>query len=186
MDKGSPMTQTVTHSPAAARHSVRLVLVGWLAMIGVDLFLHAGLLAPLYDWDSPFLLPAEQAFIRIPAGYLALLILAAALAWTLSRLGVASGREGARLAAAGGGVIWGSLVIGLWSISTAAPALLAAWWAGQTIELGVAGYLIGASLAGISFRRLALLAGACVLVGVVAAVVLQSIGYAPAVTISSS
>ncbi len=29
-------------------------------MLGVDRFLHAGVMAPLYDWDSPFLLSPEQ------------------------------------------------------------------------------------------------------------------------------
>lgn len=57
-------------------------------MIGVDFFLHAGLLAPLYDWDSPFLLRPDEAFTRIPIGYLGFLVLAIGLAWLLTRLEV--------------------------------------------------------------------------------------------------
>lgn len=154
-------------------------LLAWLTMLGVDLFLHAGVLAPLYDWDDPFLLRPEQAFLRIPAGWGALLALAAALVWSLPRLGVRQGRDGALVAAAGGAVVWGALLLGLWSISTADPALLAAWWLAQTAELALGGYVVGAALAGVRIRRLVVLATVVIVIGAVTAVVLQSIGYAP-------
>ena len=159
---------------------VRGIVLGWLAMVGVDLFLHAGLLAPLYDWDSPFLVSPEEAFVRIPAGYLAFLGLAAALTWLLAKVGVHRGRDGAMLACAAGAVIWGALVLGLWSISTADPLLLIGWWLGQTVELAVAGYVIGSAMAGARLRNLALLVGAILVLGAASAVLLQSIGYAPA------
>lgn len=152
-------------------------------MLGVDLFLHAGVLAPLYDWDSPFLLQPQLAFVRIPAGWGALLVLAVALVWLLPRLGVRRGRDGALVAAGGGAVVWGALLIGLWSISTAPPALLAGWWLGQTAELALAGYVVGAALAGGRLRRLVLLAVVVIAIGLSSAVILQSIGYAPAPTI---
>jgi hypothetical protein len=60
------------------RRPVATVALSWLAMVGVDVVLHAGLLAPLYDWDSPFLLRPEEAFVRIPVGYLGFLVLAIA------------------------------------------------------------------------------------------------------------
>jgi hypothetical protein len=157
-----------------------VVLLAWLAMVGADLFLHAGLLAPLYDWDSPFLLPPEDAFVRIPVGYGALLLLAAAMVWLLPRLGVQRARDGALLAGAGGAVVWGAVVLGIWSISTADPSLLVAWWAAQTAELALAGLVVGAALGGTRLRRLAALVGAVLVLGVAAAVVLQSVGYAPA------
>jgi hypothetical protein len=149
-------------------------------MIGVDLFLHAGLLAPLYDWESPFLLAPELAFIRIPVGYVAFLILAAALVWLMPRVGIRGSRRGAILGAGAGAVVWGALVLGLWSISTADPLLLAGWWIGQTLELAFAGYLIGAALAGTRIRLLALQVGAVMVVGAGSAVLLQSLGYAAA------
>ena len=52
---------------------VQLTLLVWVAMIGVDFFLHGGIFAATYVEDSPFLLSAMEAFLRIPAGYLALL-----------------------------------------------------------------------------------------------------------------
>jgi len=152
-------------------------------MLGVDLFLHAGVLAPLYDWDSPFLLRPQEAFVRILAGWGALLVLAVALVWLLPRLGVRQGRYGALVAAVGGAVAWGALLLGLWSISTARPELLAAWWLGQTAELALGGYVVGAALGGIRFRRLVVLAIVVIAIGVTSAVVLQSIGYASAPTI---
>jgi hypothetical protein len=77
-------------------------------------------------------------------------------------------------------VIWGALLLGLWSISTADPTLLVAWWLGQTAELALAGYVIGAALAGRALRSLAIQVGAILVLGAASAVVLQSIGYATA------
>lgn len=159
---------------------VATTLVAWLAMVGVDLALHAGLLAPLYDWDSPFLLDPTDAFVRIPAGYAAFLMLAASLAWVLPRLGVTDARGGTLLGGAIGAVGWGALLLGTWSISSADPALLLAWWVGETVQLAVGGAVVGAALAGRGLRRLGLVAGGVLLIGAVLAVVLQSIGYAPA------
>lgn len=153
-------------------------------MMGVDFFLHAGLLAPLYDWDSPFLLRPDEAFVRIPIGYLGFLILAIGLAWLLTRLDVERGRDGALIGAALGAVAWGSFVLGLWSISTASPALLGGWWVGQTVELAVGGYVIGSAHDGVRLRTVALRVGLVLAVAVVSAVALQAIGYATAPVIS--
>jgi hypothetical protein len=159
---------------------VATVALAWLAMVGVDLFLHAGLLAPLYDWDSPFLLRPEVAFVRIPVGYLSFLILAIALAWLLPRSNVERARDGALIAGAFGAVAWGALLLGLWSISTADPMLLAGWWIGQTVELGLGGLVIGSILGGARVRAVASRVGLLLVVGAITAIVLQTIGYAPA------
>ena len=159
---------------------VATVALSWVAMLGVDLFLHAGLLAPLYDWDSPFLLRPEEAFVRIPVGYLGFLVLAIALAWLLPRFNVERGRDGALIAGAFGAVGWGALVLGLWSISTADPGLLAGWWVGQTVELGLGGAVIGSILGGMRVRTVAWRVAALLVVGAVSAIVLQTIGYATA------
>jgi len=160
------------------------IVLSWLAMIGVDFFLHAGLLAPLYDWDSPFLLRPDEAFVRIPIGDLGFLLPAVGLAWLLTRLEVARGRDGALIAGALGAVAWGSVVLGLWSISTADPALLVGWWIGQTIELAVGGHVIGSILGGVRLRTEAWRVGLALAVGAGSAVALQTIGYATAPVIS--
>jgi hypothetical protein len=176
-------TRSTTATRTAAR-PIATVALTWFAMIGVDLVLHAGVLAPLYDWTSPFLLSPADAFVRIPIGYLSLLILAVGLTWLLPRFDVERGRDGARIAGAFGAVIWGALVLGLWSISTADPALLVGWWIGQTLELGLGGFVIGSVQGGAAIRALAWKVGALVVLGVIAAVLLQSIGFATAPVIA--
>src|SRR5947209_7534433 len=75
---GRSATTMVTNSASLARGNVgglsgqRLALISllaWLAMIGLDFFLHGGLLAGLYTAPAAFLLPPAQAFSRIPLGY---------------------------------------------------------------------------------------------------------------------
>ena len=72
------------------------------------------------------------------------------------------------------------MVLGLWWISTADLALLVGWWIGQSVELAVGGAVIGSLLAGTRVRTMAWRVAALLVVGVVTAVVLQTIGYAPA------
>ena len=181
------MTSAPTRPGGTHRFGPRLavtVVLSWLAIIGVDFFLHAGLLAPLYDWDSPFLLRPDEALIRIPVGYLGFLVLAIGLTWLLTRLEVERGRDGALIAGALSAAGWGSLVLGLWSISTADPALLVGWWVGQTVELAVGGHVIGSLLGGARLRTVAGRVGLVLAVGAVSAVVLQTVGYATAPIIS--
>lgn len=149
-------------------------------MLGMDVFLHAGLLAPTYDWDSPFLLQPAQAFVRIPVGYAGFLALASGLAWLLPRLDVESGSRGALIAGLFGAVAWGALLLGLWSISTADSLLLAGWWLGQTVELALGGFVTGSALGGARLRSVAWKVGALVVACAISAVALQTIGYATA------
>ncbi|HEX7171213.1 MAG TPA: hypothetical protein VF365_01255 [Candidatus Limnocylindria bacterium] len=171
---------TLTAEGRRVTVGARATVAAWVAMIGVDLLLHAGLLAPLYDWEGPFLLSPEEAFVRIPAGYLAFAVLAAGLAWLLPRLGVRGVRAGAMAGAGIGAAAWGALLLGIWSIASAEPQLLLAWWGGQTAQLAVGGAVIGAAGAGAPVSRLAWVAAGLLVGGLAAAVGLQSIGYAPA------
>ena len=141
---------------------------------------HAGLLAPLYDWGSPFLLSPDQAVVRIPVGYLSFVLLAITLVRLLARFGIVRGKDGAVVGGVLGGIVLGAVLLGLWSISTASPTLLAGWWLGQTADLALGGFVIGSILAGARVRRMAALVVAFVVLAALSAVVLQSIGYAPA------
>jgi hypothetical protein len=176
------MRQAVGH---VARPPIRIavVVLAWLATLAVDFALHGGLLAPVYDWSSPFLIPPLEAFARIPVAYAALLVLAGGLAWLLPRLAVTSGWGGARIAAAVGLVGGGAFLAALWSISTAGPGLLIGWWIAIVGELGVAGWILGESLAGRTVRSLLGRVLVLVIAGVTIAVALQSIGYADTVPI---
>ncbi len=155
------------------------IAAAWILSLGFDLFLHAGLLAKLYIEPSEFLLGPEKAFQRIPLGYLAFLGLIVALRWLLSQLGVRGAVRGFRHGAAAGAITWGAFAVGLYSISTATPALLAAWWAGQTVELGLAGAVLGVAATGVSLKRIWWIVAGVVAVCVAGTVVLQSLGLAP-------
>jgi hypothetical protein len=156
------------------------VLTAWFLSVGVDLFLHGGLLARLYAVPSGFVLPPDQAFRRIPLGYAAFLLLTAALYWLYRRIDVRGVGAGWRHGFAIGIVSWGALVLGLYSISTAGAPLLVGWWLGQAVELGAAGGVIGGLAAGISFRRMLLWVTLLVFILLVLTVTLQSLGIAPA------
>ncbi len=162
---------------------VQLTLLVWFAMVGVDFFLHGGVFAALYTQDSPFLLPAMEAFRRIPLGYLALLITAGLLVWILERAPASGWRNGLSLGLLLGGVMGATLTLGLYSISTASPRLLAAWFVAQVLEIAVAGAIIGQGLRVRSLRRLTLAVVIGILLLFVGTVALQSTGWAPSVTI---
>ncbi len=174
------------HEPGvrlSLRSLILLTLLGWLSMIGFDFFLHAGLLARLYLTPSPFLLPATSAFRLIPVGYLSFLILSLILVWLMTRLQITRAWPGGVFGLQLGGAMWGALVIGLFSISTAEPLLLLGWFVGQTVELAIGGAVIGSGLAGTSLRRLGLMVLALLIVWVLLTIGLQALGLAPAIRV---
>jgi hypothetical protein len=169
--------------PNIARRIALTVVLGWLAMLGFDFFLHGGLLAGLYVQADPFLLRPAQAFALIPVGYLSSLLLSGTLTWLMGRMRVLSAREGALFGLKLGALVWGALVLGLASISTASLALLAGWFAGQVAELALAGYFVGSVLAGGSLKSLFRNVIVLIVLFVVATIVLQSLGIAPSVRV---
>lgn len=132
---------------------IKLSLIAWLAMLGFDFFLHAVVLAGIYTRESPFLLPPLDAFRRIPIGYLSFLIVAFFLVWLSLRLNISELKEGLRLGLSLGLVMWASLAFGLYSITTAEPITLISWAIGQSLEMAIAGGLIGLSLQHGELRR---------------------------------
>ncbi len=153
-------------------------------MLGFDFFLHAGLLAELYLQPNPFLLPPLTALTLIPVGYLSFLLLAVLLVWLMIRLKLAGWRQGALFGLELGGLAWGAFVLGLLSVSTASIALLIGWFTGQTLELAIAGAVIGSGLAGTRLRRLLGVVLVGVLLSVVVTIILQSIGVVPTTRLS--
>jgi hypothetical protein len=162
---------------------IKLTLLAWLAMIGVDFLLHAGVLARLYLEPSPFLLTPQRAFALIPVGYLSFLVLAFFLVWLMARLGVEGWRAGGAFGLQLGALAWGALTLGLLSISTAPLALMIGWFVGQTIEFGIAGMVVGSALAAVPYRRLLLLVLAGLVGAFVITIILQSLGLAPAMRV---
>jgi hypothetical protein len=163
----------------STRRLVGLGLLSWLAVLGVDFFLHGGLLARLYTQPNPFLLPPMDAFRRIPFGYLSALLLVALLLWLMLRLGLSGWRQGFVFGLQLGAFLGASLVLGLLSISTAELSLLLAWAIGQALEVGLAGAIVGSGLAGQRLRTIFVRVLALVLLLVVVTIALQNIGPAP-------
>jgi hypothetical protein len=155
---------------------VQLTLLVLVAMIGVDFFFHGGLFATLYEQDSPFILSVEEAFRRIPLGYLALLATTALLVWIVKQTSVRGWQKGLVLGLVLGTVMAASSTLGLYSISTASARLLAAWFIAQVIEVAIAGAIIGQGLLVRSLRKLTI----TVVIGFVllfaGTVVIQNIG----------
>lgn len=178
----TPVTASagVDSGSRSTSHHLSAIGAAWFLSLGFDLFLHAGLLAQLYTEPSPFLLQAEVAFRRIPLGYASFLVLAVALYWLLLRLGVRGVASGFAHGLVLGGAVWGALVLGLYSISTASMPLLLGWWAGQAVELGLAGAVLGGATGGVSLKRIWLIVALAVTSSIAVTILLQSLGLAPA------
>jgi hypothetical protein len=166
---------------APRKRYVQLTLLVWVAMIGVDFFLHGGLFAATYVQNSPFLLPAMEAFRRIPVGYLALLITTALLVWIIDQASVRGWRKGLKTGLCLGVAMGVSSALGLYSISTANPQLLAVWFLAQVLEFAVAGAIIGQGLLAHSLRGLALIVVIAFILLLVGTIVMQSTGLAPVI-----
>lgn len=186
MNTTEDQSLTVITGVPASSSARRLVLIGllsWISMLGVDFFLHAGLLATLYQQASGFTLPPAQAFALIPLGYASFLLITILLLWLMTQLNVMGAFQGFIFGLRLGALVWGAVALGLLSISTADPALMAGWFVGQSVELAVAGTFVGAARAGARLTRLF----AQVVVGIVLLVIItiamQSLGLAPAARI---
>ena len=164
----------------SARRLVAIGLLSWLTMLGADFFFHGGLLAKLYAEPSPFLLPPEESFRRIPLGYLAALLFCALLVGLMLNLGLSGWRKGLSFGILLGALAGGTSALGLYSISTAELSLLAGWFISQTVEMGLAGAVAGSGLAGQRLRTLFVRVVALVLLLMVLTIAMQSVGLAPA------
>ena len=172
---------SMTHSK---QHVLLLTFIAWLSILGFDFLLHAGLLAGLYLQPSPFLLPPLTAFTLIPVGYLSFLLLSTLLVWLMIRLNLAGWRQGALFGLELGGLTWGAFVLGLASVSTASFSLLIGWFIGQTLELALAGAVVGNGLAGVRLWRLFGVVMVFVLLSVITTIILQALGVVTTTYIS--
>ena len=163
------------------RRLSKIGVISLLSMLGVDFFLHAGLLASLYSKPSPFLLPPDEAFRLIPLGYASFLVLTVLLLWLMVNLEVQGWQQGLEFGLKLGFLTWGGLMLGLLSISTADLKLLLAWWVGQSVELGIGGAVVGAGLKVKSLRPILVKVLIFIIILVVLTIVMQNLGLAPAV-----
>ncbi|HSR48418.1 MAG TPA: hypothetical protein VLL77_10605 [Anaerolineales bacterium] len=170
---------TRDESPIPLQRYLRLTLLVWLASLGLDFFIHGGILASVYIESTPFLLPGAEAFRRIPLGYLALFLTSALLTWILAQTSARGWRKGLALGLALGTVMGLSSSLGLYSISTVSPGILAAAFAAQILEGGIAGAIVGQGLQARSLGRLTLIVVLAVVVLIAATIILQSTGAVP-------
>jgi hypothetical protein len=111
----------------------------WLAVLAVDLFVNAGLLANEFTKDDPVLLSGAAAARRIPVAYAAWLLQVGALGWLLQRLDVRGLRRASTYGAAAG-VLAGALpLLALWTIVRLDFAMTVTWAGTATVEGAVAG-----------------------------------------------
>lgn len=164
-------------------HKIKVFFLTWFAMIGVDFFLHAGLLAFLYVEPHPFLLTPQQAFKFIPIGYLSFGIQAFILIWLIEKLSIKTFLMGAWFGLRLGAIIWGSLILGLFSIATAPLPLLIGWFIGQSIEMMLGGAIATNGLQSEQLRSLTFRVFLLVIALVIITIIMQNIGLAPAIRI---
>lgn len=122
--------------------SIYTILQAWFLMIGFDFFLHAGILSPLYENETPFLLSSTQAFLRIPIGYISFLVISFLIFWLVIRIEIVGWKAGFIFGLQLGVLTWGAFILGLYSISTASTILLLSWFVGQSLEMALGGALI--------------------------------------------
>jgi len=172
--RGALTDRSMTVSERAAGSALSTIVLAVVATLALDFGLHGGLIAPLYDWNSPFLVSQADAFARIPIGYLGLILEVFVVWWLLGRLGVPGAIAGSMTAAGIGAGVSGAFLLGLASISTADLGLLLAWFAGSVVEFAVAGAVVGARMAGRSSRSVGTWVAALLVVAVILAVAVQS------------
>ena len=140
-------------------------------------------MAAFWVVDSPFLLQPAQAFGLIPVGYSAFLLIAVLVVWLMVRLSIIGWIQGFLFGLKLGGLVWGALMLGLASSTTAELSLLIGWFLGQSAEMAVGGAVTGAALAGARLLRLFVIVLALNLLLAAVTILLQSVGLAPALRI---
>ena len=174
------------HQPGIStprKRIVQLSLLVWVAMIGVDFFLHGGIFASVYLQENPFLLSGLESFRRIPFGYVALLATAGFLVWIIDQTSAKGWRKGLVLGLSIGLVMGFSSTLGLFSISTASLQLLLVWFIAQVLEMTIAGMIIGQGLLVPSLRNLTFVVMIGFILLFVGTIVMQSIGLVPTVIV---
>ena len=173
------------HAPApssSVAKRLRLALLVWLSMLGVDLVLNAAVFAGIYKDGGPFLLAPIEAFHRIPIGYAAFLILAIGIVEIADRLQSSGVTGGVRL-----GVAMGGSLAAVWSLSLFSIATIRAEVALATALVWLALLLMGSVVAAIgrsrtSLRGLAVGVALFDVACLVIVVALQSFGVVPTQT----
>jgi len=161
------------------RRGIGTVLLAWLAFIGVDLLVHAGILASMYVDPDPAILGAGEAFRRIPLGYAAFLLLVITVFWLLRRAGIRTWLGGLRFGLVFGFMLGAVSFLAQYSILRVGPGMLAGWALGNTVESAAAGAVAGMGLSQASMKKVAVVAISIFAACLVVTLLLQATGLAP-------
>jgi hypothetical protein len=153
---------------------VKLILITWAATLGLDFIWHGGILAEIYTRPNPALLDPEQAFIRIPYGYGALLLQVVLIYWLFSLLKVNEWRKGIQMGFMFGGMMGIASILGQFSILALELEILILWGVGQVIEFGALGAVIGAGISATSLKKLAAKVAVLVVIAFLFTIIMQS------------
>lgn len=161
---------------------IGIVLLGWLAQVGFDLFQHAGIFAQLWLESQSTFLPPTELFRRIPLGYLSFLVSTVFLAWLMLQLKIVGSKAGALFGIKIGSFLSASMVLGMASGFPIKFPLLVAWFFGGIAQYAVVAAVLGSGLGGARLGRLSLKVIGLVIMLFVITIILQTLGIAPAMT----
>jgi hypothetical protein len=176
-------TAEASIAPLSRKRLIQITALAWFAVIGLDFFLDAGLLARFYRWDLPGFLPPLKMFQFIPFGYAAFLLWTILLVWLMTRLSITGFRAGAIFGLKVGVLLAAAGFFGQLSVFAFPASMLLLWLVANTSIFTIAGAVTGAALAAQRLRPLARRVVALVLVCLVGGIVLQNIGPNPAAKI---
>ena len=159
---------------------IQITLLAWFAVISLDYFMNAGLLARFYNWNLPGFLSPLKMFQYIPLGYAAFLLWSILLVWLMTRLSVSGFLAGAMFGLKVGILLAAAGFCGQMSVFALPAKMLGLWMVANTLIFTVGGAVTGAGLAAARLRPLASRVVALFLVCLVGGIVLQNIGPNPA------
>ncbi|MBZ5618066.1 MAG: hypothetical protein LAQ69_04915 [Acidobacteriia bacterium] len=123
----SGISPSLAATVPSRKRLIQVAALAWFAIIGLDLLMNAGLLAPFYHWDQPGLLPPMKMFQYIPLGYASFLFWSIALVWLIVRTRSYSAAAGARFGAKLGALLGGAAFLGWLSMFSFPPVMLFCW-----------------------------------------------------------
>ena len=164
---------------------LRIILLSWLAFVGFDLFLHAGLLAFLYHEDSPAILSPLDAFYRIPIGYFAFFLYVAFLYWLIISMNFSLRNDIIKFSTIVGVFFSVSSTLAQFSILRVNEYLLLGWGIGLIIEFFICGIIIAYGLTGYSQKKLFYIVLLFDLLLFSITIIMQNVGLAPPLEIAT-
>lgn len=162
------------------RRLIRITALAWFAIVSLDFFLNAGLLARFYHWDLPGFLPPLKMFQYIPLGYAAFLFWSILLVWVMTRLSISGLRAGTAFGVKFGGLLAAAGFCGQMSIFAFPAKMLFIWAIVNTLSFTMGGAIVGAGLTASRLRPLVFRVVALFLVCLIGGFLLQNVGPNPA------